>query len=118
MLVIGLAACVDPGPRLVYAPVAPSADEFPLRGLPPNGEPEPARYLSKYRAFWWNCVMVRANDLDARCPSGCSGTAAASYGCSDGEMDADSQIEDLLKRYPREEVQNYLRSWVAEHSRK
>ena len=62
--------------------------------------------------------MVRANDLDARCPFACSGTAAASYGCSDGELDASSQIDGLLERYPRQEVQEYLRSYVAEHAHK
>lgn len=114
--VAALAACPRPGPELVYAPVAPSEDEFPLRGLPPNGDLEPVRYLQKYQVYWWNCVMLRANDLDARCPSGCSGTAAASYGCSDGEQDASSQIDELLERYPRQEVQKYLQSYVAEHA--
>ena len=49
--VAALAACPGPAPELVYAPVAPSEDEFPLRGLPPNGDPEPARYLQKYQAY-------------------------------------------------------------------
>ncbi len=77
---------------------------------PPNGESESTRYTKSYEAYWWNCVMVRAKDLDARCPFICSGTPAATYGCRDGEMDANRQIDQLLKRYSSREVGGYLRS--------
>jgi hypothetical protein len=63
-----------------------------------------------YEAFWWNCVMVKANDLDARCPFGCSGTPAATYGCAEGEADADRQVTRLLSEYSSEGVRGYLRT--------
>ncbi|HZM27331.1 MAG TPA: hypothetical protein VFB89_08235, partial [Gemmatimonadales bacterium] len=33
----------------------------------PTGESEAERYSRAYEAFWWNCIMVRADSLDARC---------------------------------------------------
>jgi hypothetical protein len=77
---------------------------------PPNGEPEPVRYTMAYEAFWWNCVAVRAAGLQGRCPFLASGTPAASAGASDGAMNADSQIDRLLKTHAASEVQKYLRS--------
>lgn len=77
---------------------------------PPNGEPEPVRYTMAYRAFWWNCVAVRAADLKSRCPFVASGTPAASAGAADGTSNANSQIDRLLKKYPTGKVQQYLRS--------
>lgn len=115
VLFAGLSARADPGPQLVYAPVTPAEGEYTESVPPPNGEPEPVRYLTSYRAFWWNCVMVKAEDLTARCPHACSGTVAATYGCSDGEMDAYTQIRGLLEHYPRPDVRRYLRSYVAEN---
>ncbi len=77
---------------------------------PPNGQPEPTRYTTAYEAFWWNCVAVRATDLEGRCPFVGSGTPAASAGALDGQADANMQIDKLLKRHSRSAVQNYLRS--------
>ncbi|MGH9734764.1 MAG: hypothetical protein ACRD8A_09270 [Candidatus Acidiferrales bacterium] len=77
---------------------------------PPNGEPEPVRYKVAYEAFWWNCVAVRAANLDARCPLTTNGTPAASAGGADGAANADCQIEGLLKKHAAIEVQTYLRS--------
>jgi hypothetical protein len=83
-------------------------EEFKHSGLAPNGDPEPIRYTKAYEAFWWNCVMVKAKDLHARCPFICSGTPAATYGCLDGSHDADEQIATLLKQFSLSIVQAYL----------
>jgi hypothetical protein len=80
----------------------------------PTGEPESVRYTRSYEAFWWNCVIVKSEDLDGRCPFTCSGTPAATYGCADGAMDAERRIEELLERYPAKQVQDHLRSMAAD----
>lgn len=77
---------------------------------PPNGKPEPVRYTVAYRAYWWNCVAVRAADLKGRCPFVAGGTPAAAAGASDGALDADRQIDRLLKKDAAGKVQRYLRS--------
>ena len=77
---------------------------------PPNGEPESIRYTKAYEAFWWNCAMVKAGDIEDRCPFTCSGTPAASYGCSDGATDAENQIRDLLEDHDGNEVIKYLKT--------
>jgi hypothetical protein len=80
---------------------------------PPNGQQERVRYKVAYEAFWWNCVSVRAVDLNRRCPFLPSGTPAACAGAWDGETNADEQIEALLKTYPARRVQTYLRSLAS-----
>ena len=77
---------------------------------PLNGEPEPVRYTVAYEAFWWNCVAVRAADLQARCKFQASGTPAATAGAADGAVNADAQINALLQKYSRRAVRKYLRS--------
>jgi hypothetical protein len=77
---------------------------------PPNGEPEPVRYKAAYEAFWWNCVSVRAADLQGRCKFQASGTPAATAGAADGAANADAQINALLQKYSRRAVRKYLRS--------
>lgn len=77
---------------------------------PPNGEPEPVRYTVAYKAFWWNCVAVRAANLGGRCPFLASGTPGAAAGGWDGAMNADRQIDGLLKKHAPLEVQKYLGS--------
>jgi len=81
--------------------------------MSPTGEPESVRYRKSYEAFWWNCVMVKAEDSEGRCPSTCSGTPAASYGCSDGAMDVERQIRQLLEDHDMTRVQKYLQSMGA-----
>ena len=109
-------ACSISQPDLVYRAVVP--DEFKDPNLefnlnPPNGDPEPVRYSKAHEAFWWNCVMVRAQDLNARCPTICSGTPAAARGCGEGAIDADDQIEELLRQFPSSQVQSYLKSLAS-----
>jgi hypothetical protein len=74
----------------------------------PTGEPESVRYTKSYQAFWWNCVMVKAARLEGKCPFTCSGTPAATHGCSDGAIDAETQIRQLLKLHDKIKVQDYL----------
>jgi len=81
---------------------------------PPNGEPESIRYQKAYEAFWWNCVLVKARNLDGRCPFVCSGTPAADAGCSAGAVDAENKICDLAKRYGCDAVRAYLKILAQE----
>ena len=115
-LFFAVVACSNSQPDLVYRAVVP--DEFKDPNLeinlnPPNGDPEPVRYSKAHKAFWWNCVMVRAQDLNARCPIICSGTPAAARGCGEGALDAADQIEDLLRQFPPSQVQSYLKSLAS-----
>ena len=82
--------------------------------ISPTGEPESVRYRKSYEAFWWNCVMVKAENSEGRCPSTCSGTPAASYGCSDGAKDAERQIRQLLTVHDRTKVQYYLQTIASD----
>lgn len=84
----------------------------------PTGEPESVRYTKSYEAFWWNCVMVKAASLEGRCPFTCSGTPAATYGCSDGADDAERQIRQLLKFHDKMKVQYYLRTMASDQEGK
>jgi hypothetical protein len=80
----------------------------------PNGETNAVRYTVAYEAYWWNCVQVRAAELEGRCPSVCSGNAAATRGCTDGATKASSGIDGLLRRFSTEQVQQYLRTLALE----
>ena len=79
----------------------------------PTGEPESIRYTKSYEAFWWNCVMVKAEDFGNRCPFICSGTPAATYGCAEGAEDAERQIRQLLADHDVTRVRKYLQSIAA-----
>jgi hypothetical protein len=58
--------------------------------------------------------MVKAVSLEGRCQFTCSGTPAATYGCSDGAIDAERQIRQLLKVHDKMKVQDYLRSVASD----
>jgi len=62
-----------------------------------------------FEAFWWQCIVIRADDLQARCPFAASGTPAAAEGASDGAMNAEAQIDQLLKKHSGSIVQQHLR---------
>lgn len=114
LLAISILSCATAGPHMVCRVKVPTEyQKTPPWNPSPNGEPEPIRYQKTYEAFWWNCVMVKADNLDARCPFTCSGTPAAAAGCGDGESDAANKIADLLTKYSRSEVKQYLRSLAA-----
>jgi hypothetical protein len=97
--------CASERPVLVYSPPEYRGPEL---AKSPTGEPESIRYERAYAAYWWNCVFVRAESIDARCPFMCSGTPGASAGCSDGGMAAANAIDELTERFDTETVQIYL----------
>ena len=57
--------------------------------------------------------MVKAADLEGRCPFMCSGTPAATYGCTEGAEDAERQIRRLLAYHDVTRVRKYLQSIAA-----
>jgi len=79
----------------------------------PAGESERIRYLKAYEAVWYNCVTLRADDLGARCPSTCTGTAATAAGCANGGTDARRQIEDAIEAHGEARTQQALRAIAA-----
>lgn len=110
VLLVGAVASADSGPRMKCRVVVPNEYRRHSLNPSPNGQPESVRYTVAYEAFWWNCVAVRATHLDGRCPFMASGTPAASAGASDGAMNADTQIDELLKKYSARRVGEYLLS--------
>jgi hypothetical protein len=101
--------------RMSCSPIVPREfrNQPPELEPPPNGQPERVRYTVAYEAFWWNCVMLNAQDLKARCPLACSGTPAATHGCGDGSADAANRISDLRRGHSTADVQEYLNSIAA-----
>src|SRR5206468_10958687 len=66
----------DPCPQIA------SMVEVPQKYLdPPEGGMNEVGYRTGYEAFWWNCVMLLAEDSRARCPTICTGSPAATAGC-------------------------------------
>ena len=116
-LVLGTTAAANHGPTLRCAVKVPQQYQVSSRETP-NGESESVRYTVAYEAYWWNCVAVRAKDLAGRCPFVANGTPGASAGAADGAMNADDQIDGLLKKYPRQTVRVYLRSLADQASAK
>ena len=112
-LLMGLLSCSTAALHMEYQVKVPPQYQMTPLVVPPSGESEPVRYQVSFEAFWWNCVMVRAENLDARCPFLCSGTGAAAAGCTNGAIDAERQIQGLLKKHSRSEVQRYLRTLAS-----
>jgi len=67
-----------------------------------------ARYISRYDERWWNCIRVRAVDIDAVCLTMCSGTPAASQGCADGALAASERIDQNIARFGKHRTQKSL----------
>ena len=109
-MVVLFAGCSHRGPNMVCRVNVPAEYRNTPSTFPPNDEPEPVHYRVAYEAFWWNCVALRANDFDARCPFMCSGTPAASTGCRDGGDTARKGIDGLIETYGGRRAQEYLRS--------
>jgi hypothetical protein len=114
VLLFAMAASADTGPRLRCRVVVPKEYMITPWDPPPNGQPEPVRYKVAYEAFWWNCVAVRAANIKGRCPFRASGTPAAGAGAYDGVMNADGQINALLKKYSALTVRKYLRTIASQ----
>jgi len=104
-----LLSCAAPELKVQCAATIPAA--CPLESFPPAmGGPKSTAYQIAFEAFWWNCVMVKAANVDDRCPFRCGTTPCESQGCVEGAKDAAYQIKNLLKYYPRPQVQQYLQS--------
>jgi len=112
-LLLGVVASADSGMNMRCRVNVPEKYRTTPFKVPPNGQAEPVRYKVAYEAFWWNCVTVRGSDLESRCPFTANGTPAASAGAKDGALNAEFQIEVLLKkafRISRPEVLTLHRS--------
>src|SRR5882724_9306425 len=109
-LLLGVVASADSGMNMRCRVNVPEKYRTTPFKVPPNGQAEPVRYKVAYEAFWWNCVTVRGSDLESRCPFTANGTPAASAGAKDGALNAEFQIEVLLKKHSALAVQKYLRS--------
>jgi hypothetical protein len=116
-IAISLLSCIivsaDAGPTMKCVVKVPK--EYRESDLnPPNGESEAVRYATAYQAFWWNCVAVRAADLQGRCPFVASGTPGASAGAMDGAANAETQIRRLQRKYGTLAVHKYLSTIAAQ----
>jgi hypothetical protein len=100
-----MVGCGSHSPRLKYEIPEYRGAEFER---PPNGEPESVRYQVAYGAFFWNCVFVKSESLDARCPFTCSGTRGAAAGCADGGTTAEEAIDMLAVQFDADVVKSYL----------
>jgi hypothetical protein len=58
--------------KLEYRVGIPRRDASTVNANTPTGESERDRYKGGHKAFWWNCVMVKAQRLEAQCPLVCS----------------------------------------------
>jgi hypothetical protein len=98
-------ACGSHSPQLTYDIPEYRGPEFER---PPNGEPESVRYQVAYGAFFWNCVFVKSESLEARCPFTCSGTPGAAVGCADGATAAEQAIDTLAVQFDSGVLKSYL----------
>lgn len=71
------------------------------------------RYRQAYEAFWWNCVAVKAANLDDHCPFMASGWPAEAAGADYGATRASNDINELLKKYDKATVDAYLRKLAS-----
>jgi hypothetical protein len=114
-LILVALGCAGPQPLLECRVSVPAEFADPGNSSDaPDGEPEHVRYTRAYESFWWNCVSIRARRLDARCPFTCSGTPAATAGCSSGASDATRDIDSLLGRFASDRVREHLASLAAQ----
>jgi hypothetical protein len=113
VLVVSATLCVAADLKLEYRVRVPREHASTETANTPTGESERDRYKADHEAYWWNCVMVKAERLEARCPVVCSGTPAASDGCTDGATSAERQIARLTNEHGAKKVQAYLRSFAS-----
>jgi len=117
-LLFAAVASADSGLKLRCRVVVPNEYRQTPFDPPPNGEPEPVRYKIAYQAYWWNCIAVRAANLQGRCAFTASGTPAAVAGAADGATNADAQINAVLQKYSVRAVRRYLRSIASQPAAK
>lgn len=101
------------GPHLVFKVVVPPQFQSKVGSPGFPGTSPFERYSQAYEAFWWNCVAVRAKNINARCPFIANGWASESYGGSDGAMNADNAIDEQIKKYGASRVQAYLKKLAS-----
>jgi hypothetical protein len=108
LVTIGCAPSIDPHPTVPaeHNRTAPDSSD-------PTTDPPASRYRLAYASFYWNCVAVKAQDGNARCPFDCSGTPASSAGCSAGAMDSEKMIDGLIRRLGVEGARHTLETRVT-----
>jgi len=112
MAAAAFSAC---GPRLPFRVDVPSEfQQDPPGWSRPNGEPERVRYANAYEAFWWNCTILKSQDLEARCPAICSGTPGAAAGCGAGGTDSSNAIAALVKEHGSARTKQLLEARVRD----
>jgi hypothetical protein len=70
-----------------------------------------SRYISAYERGWWWCVVNHARDINFRpaCSDGfISGWPAETYGWPAGVHDAQTRIEQLIRAYGSQRVNEFL----------
>src|SRR5215831_17209296 len=70
----------------------------------------PSQYRQAYASFWWNCVAVKLEDENARCPFMCSGTPAAAAGCRDGAKASEKMVIGTFQNYGNLKARQRLES--------
>ena len=80
---------------------------------PRPGRPERIRYSDTFEAFWWNCIAVKAADMNARCPFLASGTPGESAGAVNGANAALDGIRSLIHQYGTPAVRTYLKQLTS-----
>ena len=114
LTLLGLIVAFGCAPRLQPHPTVPAAyGRTIVNASDPTPEAPALRYRLAYESFWWNCVTLKADDEDDRCPFVCSGTAAAAAGCAEGAMDSESMVRDLIRRVGAAKAKDRLHSRVA-----
>lgn len=113
----GLCLCTatwadSPGMHLEYRIMIPQRF-LQTTATPPPGPPERIRYSDAYEAFWWNCVVVKAADMRAGCPSTINGTPGEIAGAANGARAALDGIQTLVKQYGAAAVQAYLKQLAS-----
>jgi hypothetical protein len=107
------AACATNAPRLKPDVKVPTV--FAYQSVEPaSGETELVQYRKAYEAFWYNCVALMSEKLDAHCPTTCRGTPASVSGCANGGKDAAARIKDSVATHGEQRTQQMLRSIASE----
>jgi hypothetical protein len=107
------AACATNAPRLKPDVKIPTvfADQSVEAA---SGETELVQYRKAYQAFWYNCVALMSEKLDAHCPTTCRGTPASVSGCANGGKDAAAGIRSSVATQGEQRTQQMLRSIASE----
>ncbi|MGA9852004.1 MAG: hypothetical protein WBR15_03660 [Gammaproteobacteria bacterium] len=111
------AVAADSGPHLECKIIVPVEYQSKVDDPGFPGTSPYARYSAAYKAFWWNCVAVKAANISARCPFLANGWASESYGAAYGELSAENGINVLIKKYGVQATQAYLQKLASPPSK-